>query len=53
MISSGSATITVAIITGAARSGEASQPLMQFNANAADGFAADFVWPVNAVTARV
>jgi predicted double-glycine peptidase len=45
--------ITAAIMTGVVTVGEASQPLMQFSANAGDGFAADFVWPVNAVTARV
>jgi predicted double-glycine peptidase len=42
-----------AILTGAVKSGEASQPLMLFNADAGSGPAVDFIWPVNAVTARV
>ncbi|HEX3271290.1 MAG TPA: hypothetical protein VHR15_11620, partial [Ktedonobacterales bacterium] len=45
--------ITAALITGAMRVGEASQPLMQFDSAAGSGPAVDFIWPVNAVTARV
>jgi predicted double-glycine peptidase len=45
--------IAAALITGAVHVGEASQPLMQFNAAAGSGPAVDFIWPVNAVTARV
>jgi predicted double-glycine peptidase len=45
--------IAVALITGAVRVGEATQPLMQFDPAAGSGPAVDFIWPVNAVTARV
>jgi predicted double-glycine peptidase len=45
--------ISAALISGAVHVGEASQPLMQFNAAAGSGPAGDFVWPLNAVTARV
>ncbi len=45
--------ITAALITGAVRVGEATQPLMQFDPAAGSGPAVDFIWPVNAVTARV
>ncbi|HEY7023202.1 MAG TPA: C39 family peptidase [Ktedonobacterales bacterium] len=45
--------ITAALITGAVRVGEASQPLMGFDPAAGSGPAVDFIWPVNAVTARV
>jgi predicted double-glycine peptidase len=45
--------IAAAIITGVTRVGEASQPLMQFDPAAGSGPAVDFIWPVNAVTARV
>jgi predicted double-glycine peptidase len=45
--------ITAALITGAVRVGESSQPLMQFDPAAGSGPAVDFIWPVNAVTARV
>jgi predicted double-glycine peptidase len=45
--------IAAALITGAVRVGEASQPLMGFDPAAGSGPAVDFIWPVNAVTARV
>jgi len=45
--------IAAAILTGAIHVGEASQPLMQFNPDAGSGPAVDFIWPVNAATARV
>jgi predicted double-glycine peptidase len=45
--------IAAALITGAVRVGESSQPLMQFDPAAGSGPAVDFIWPVNAVTARV
>jgi predicted double-glycine peptidase len=45
--------ITAALVTGIVHVGEASQPLMQFDPAAGSGPAVDFIWPVNAVTARV